>query len=91
MSILIEDMEMPTACFACKLLNETYWACRVHGDANHSADRRPTDCPLVEVPPHGRLIDADVMKTKMVCSEYWEKVLIEWIDEQKTVIPAEEG
>jgi len=45
----------------------------------------------VEVPPHGRLIDADVMKTKMVCSEYWEKVLIEWIDEQKTVIPAEEG
>ena len=46
MSILIKSMEMPTSCDECPL-----YTCM------HNHD----DCPLVPVPPHGRLIDADAL------------------------------
>lgn len=102
MSVLIEGMEMPTACFACKMLYEPYWKCRVHGDANHSTDRRPTNCPLIEVPePHGRLIDADEMFDEFVAEgqrskryklgEKWElngEEIRSVISRLPTVIPA---
>ena len=63
MGVYIRGMEMPTACFACKMLYEPYWKCRVHGDANHSTECRPTDCPLIEVhEPHGDLIDREELQ-----------------------------
>lgn len=66
MSILIKGMGMPESCEDCsaQIIDPTGGAsgCAV----NHSiilrkrGERRPTECPLVEVPKHGRLIDADV-------------------------------
>ena len=54
---------------------------------------KPSDCPLIEIPPHGRLIDADELKTKHHrtddCYET-EYVEMEDIDNAPTVIEAEE-
>ena len=50
MSILIQDMEMPKQCGTCFL--------RV-GDCKQRMymEQRPKGCPLVELPPHGDLVD----------------------------------
>ena len=52
MSILIQDMEMPQNCGTCFL--------RV-GDCKQRMyiEHRPKGCPLIELPPHGRLGDLD--------------------------------
>ena len=63
MSILIKDMEMPTRCWDC-LLN-TYGYCMAsdeHSDIIPSDTPIPGWCPLVSIPPHGRLIDADALR-----------------------------
>ena len=62
MSVLIKGMEMPTSCAVCG------WGSYVgNGRAmclktsmtektDIMSNRRPDWCPLVEIPPHGRLI-----------------------------------
>ena len=67
MSVLINGMEMPTNCADCPL-NYDQMACAVTwtrwwSDSmviiNFDSDKeRMPNCPLIEVPPHGRLIDA---------------------------------
>ena len=59
MSILIKGMEMPKSCSVCRLFGE--YGCPFIGAVGYALTRgeRNEDCPLVEVPPHGRLIDAD--------------------------------
>ena len=66
MSILIKDMEMPKSCTLCELLknDRSAFYCPVQSkEANLKANlliELYANCPLVELPPHGRLIDADV-------------------------------
>ena len=61
MSILIK-MEMPKKCEECPCYYYEYKECnalgwiRVNGNATP-----PTDCPLIELPPHGDLIDRKVL------------------------------
>lgn len=69
MSVLIKGMEMPKSCDVCPLITETddYHVCYINEQFipwewinEHSAEQRhpkPSWCPLVEIPPHGRLID----------------------------------
>ena len=45
---------------------------------------------IIELPQHGRLIDADVMKTKIDGNEPIVPTLLKWIDVQPTIIPASE-
>ena len=52
MSVLIKGMEMPNNCGACPL--RLAW-CR----ERIYMVTRPERCPLIEVPPHGRLIIED--------------------------------
>ena len=65
MSVVIRGMKMPTSCSECAF-------CGYYGKGDHvcditgkevvyelSLENRLDDCPLVELPPHGRLIDAD--------------------------------
>ena len=63
MSVLIKGMEMPKNCDECPCYYETEGAwrneCEVLGKEYIADDYRPEWCPLVELPPHGRLIDAD--------------------------------
>lgn len=55
MSILIKGIEMPKSCAFCRF-NGAY--CYAKGDEDvHST----LSCPLIEIPPHGRLIDADTL------------------------------
>lgn len=70
MGVYIPKMEMPRACYYCHFLfrdkrhNKVY--CTVHHEfdkwldiSDAPAEGRADDCPLVELPPHGDLIDRD--------------------------------
>ena len=65
MSILIKGMEMPKNCHNCELLTRvevTYgavYACQILNEVIGNVMVRQIRCPLIPVPPHGRLIDAD--------------------------------
>lgn len=78
MGIYLPNMEMPTKCSECLFakLSPTgeslicnYMLSRV------SWDERPFDCPLTEVQPHGRLIDADELQRQFerMANEEWNK------------------
>lgn len=60
MSILIKGMPMPKNCEECPF-TDSIWCGRT-GQRIHSTmlDRLP-DCPLIELPPHGDLIDRDAL------------------------------
>ena len=61
MSVLIKGMEMPKNCKDCPFSDHEAW-CLIPGSWRERYycpdDERSNDCPLVEIPPHGRLIDA---------------------------------
>ena len=96
MSIIIKGMEMPKSCRACMFsrtdIRNIDW-CALTGED------LPCDCPIIEVPPHGRLIDADalyemcaldtstdVMASTKRINEYMQLK----IDDAPTIIEAEE-
>ena len=69
MSVLIKGMEMPTNCHSCPmcLMRFCQAADRELSEREIKPNaKRPDDCPLVEIPPHGRLIDAD---RKHICKQ----------------------
>lgn len=63
MSVLITGMEMPKSCRDCGIEQEGFWCGALDGYQNTRCftNERREDCPLVPVPPHGRLIDADAL------------------------------
>ena len=91
MSILIKGMEMPNDCIDC--FAETYNECMATGKIVNSLGR-PDWCPLVEVPKHGRLIEADKLMDKI--RRYgggglWsEEELYFTVKDMPTIIEAEE-
>ena len=60
--ILIKNMDMPKSCEECALYDEDYCECRRETDLLERTMTRENGCPLVEVKPHGRLIDIDKLK-----------------------------
>lgn len=114
MSILIKGMEMPTSCSVCPMLegdrmdglchaackwldDGEYWTWYVYpeGDIDYS---KPCNCPLVSIPPHGRLIDADALD-KQIYNDIPLKVfgtlkrmaeIRNIVDKAPTIIEAEE-
>ena len=105
MSILVRGMEMPTSCYRCRFSRmSTDWD--KNGEANilfrcvltgektwdYTGGYLP-NYPLVSVPPHGRLIDADEAIGHLFngeqCLYSWDEIE-EAIDATETVIPAEE-
>jgi len=107
MSILIKGMEMPENCFECPCCRHD----SVDGikaeqcnltldvfDANYFErwNSRAQNCPLIELPPHGRLIDADKLKSRLVLdndSNELQRIsadILKWIDIQETVIEGSE-
>lgn len=69
MSVLIR-MKMPKCCDMCWALDDygDYPRCRItqeqRGYNFPVRDKRMDNCPLIELPPHGRLIDADALMKK---------------------------
>ena len=95
MSVIVKGMEMPECCGQCFL--------RV-GNCKQRIymEQRPKNCPLIELPPHGRLIDADFEEmhyTSMTTNptpDVTEQdkrnslIIIEALQMAKTIIEAEE-
>ena len=111
MSILIKGAEIPKKCCDCDLLPaeidwEGQWECPITGEIVHKyveeRKGKPPDCPLIEIPPHGRLIDADKLKYNSIGCWAQDEVRppqddTEWLiskydidEETPTVIESEE-
>lgn len=91
MSILIKGMEMPTSCYECaiKSWDGEYDVCPFSGIRALSIGIQ-NDCPLVPVPPHGRLIDADALKADGFNESGRMFISNAQIFDAPTIIPAEE-
>lgn len=110
MGVYIRGMEMPKNCMECPLKTD-YGTCGYYSlyvEAGHESDceKRRDDCPLIELPPHGRLIDADAMITSIkkqtdflkvigddlaTIAEVLEKGFLQEIENAPTIIEAEDG
>lgn len=91
MSVLIKGMKMPEKKYAyCMLIKDIDGSVQLHVCTKNSEEMSEWELfNLVPVPSHGRLIDADVMRTKISGNEDVKKTLIKWIDVQETIIEAE--
>lgn len=113
MSVLIKGMEMPTDCMSCRFkvncddgVGVRVVCVLLHLQIGYlgdlQADKRRNDCPLILVPPHGRLIDADALEAHGDClsrlhvdydapagHRVWRECVP--FDDAPTIIPAEEG
>ena len=70
--MLIRGMEMPTSCASCDIACWHYLYFGADGLLSkicRTESRRP-DCPLVPVPPHGRLGDLDELAKKIEHDRY---------------------
>ena len=68
MSILLKGIEMPKCCYDCLLCafidideGDLTVGCRALRQIVYDHSQKLLDCPMVELPPHGRLIDADAL------------------------------
>ena len=69
--IYIKGMEMPKDCRDCPCFSAEDVLCQADGTIDFQMSARemihaerivpPRECPLIPIPPHGRLIDADVL------------------------------
>lgn len=107
MGIYIKNMKMPEeGCKDCLFVKRkgVFDICpflKREVDGNVERGGKPLGCPLVPVPPHGRLIDADKMERDMsntvqgdirgypYSDTLWD-MAFRWIDHQPTIIEAEE-
>lgn len=104
MSIIVKGMKMPENCHECefvdilptcpcnKMADDDFWNNVSLAVEGHK------DCPLLEVPPHGRLIDADAL-LKLLDSCMFPSDMVttralsmatNWLKEAPTIIEAEE-
>ena len=91
MSVLVKGMKMPPNCCQCPV-NMEVCKCGYEYLLEHPElyDKRADDCPLVPVPPHGRLGDLDKLAFNVMDASTADQALA-MIDDAPTVIPAEEG
>ena len=100
MSVLIKGMEMSPDYEKCPFFDYEEGFCFASGIKGKSGwyeyvlrlggikDGRHDDCPLVEIPPHGRLIDADALVKKQPIPELGAP---RWLIEQAPTIIESEG
>jgi hypothetical protein len=106
MSVLIKGMEMPTHCTECDFWHDgVFEHCLLNMEIQNEdvpldEGEYPTACPLVPVPPHGRLIDANKIGLTdfeiILCQKGSPfknalEILLEKIKDAPTIIEAEEG
>ena len=105
MSLLIRGMKLPKFCRACRFAGFGGRLCELNvcmftGESQPTlSPERMSKCPLVEIPPHGRLIDADRLLEAWKEPEDWtDKTQVLFhitgiraeISLAPTVIPAED-
>ena len=89
--IYIGGMEMPKSCTECGCEQEGFW-CGVledYPDTKYFDNKRHPNCPLVPVPPHGRLIDEDAfaaeMRQRQTAAEDWLRDALEADNEEAAI------
>lgn len=85
MGVYIKGFDFPKACWFCDFCrayndpNHGYFCCALNADLDKTTEiiqtQRDKHCPLVEVKPHGRLIDADALSDAIE--------LIDWYHQNK--------
>ena len=102
MSVIVKGMEMPQNCGECPFIFSSWgieYYChlaRASTSAEYVEREKMTNCPLVELPPHGRLIDIrSVEDGKFVTvgndyQRWWNGALESVIDNAPTVIEGSE-
>lgn len=72
MGVYIKGMEIPTRCGRCDMRIPVYddgifdhYECCITAAIIDNLGEKMEDCPLVPVPPHGRLIDADDLRQSL--------------------------
>ena len=110
MSVLIKDIRIPESCAECRFCVNGFTddapmyecACQSYDNVSVLVDKdgqpfdfRPEWCPLIKVPPHGRLVDGDVLMTEVMDSDLdhlqrddWKEV-IQIVADAPTIIEAE--
>lgn len=93
MGVYIPGMEMPKSCRECRF-DRGGWCYATDRVDNRTRfvthDAKQKWCPLIPVPEHGRLIDAEEFKT-----HFWEKQayfterIYQKLDMMPTIIPAD--
>lgn len=98
MGIYIKGMEMPKACLACPCFDEKDYVCKAIIKMLKKESiyhYRPEWCPLVAVPPHGRLIDADAVFDNLERTGWYDNadrdIAEDLVLDASTIIPAEEA
>ena len=92
--IYIPGMEMPTDCIFCPLFQGEWQMCSLT-ERGTQIKGRAKDCPLIPVPVHGRLIDADKLTLTDIdialCEDYKSllSLYINKVESAQTVIEAE--
>ncbi len=84
MSVLIKGLKKPKDCYQCRL----HYG---HGECGVSVDG---NCPLIELPDHGDLVDVDLLKTECKEPNVWwetETQMARILKDATVVIPAERG
>lgn len=90
MSVYIKGMEMPKTCCYCPLMGydpDREWfdsmartgahICALTGELIDNT-KRAEHCPLIPVPKHGRLVDADALR-----QAFWKRLFRKGNDRQK--------
>ena len=114
MGVYIKGMEMPTSCWDCPMVSGYEIAdkarticstvrCRLTNTKRPVGEAIAPDCPLVPVPPHGRLGDLDELYASLKkwliqnrhsmteATRVWIRGVLEGIAAAPTILPAEEG
>ena len=73
MAMLINGVKPPKSCYVCGWYNKV--ECPVNDGRYYYRAQRHPSCPLIELPPHGRLADLD-----KIIEDYWDGTNME-IDE----------
>jgi len=89
MSVLIKNIKIPESCAKCRFCVNGFtddapmYECACESYENVSVlvddrgkpfDFRPEWCPLIEVPPHGRLIDKDKLRRELFLNFNGERI-----------------
>lgn len=106
MSVLVRGMEMPKNCTVCPMHHYYFPPTTFASDEltvkavsicmGTRRELNSENCPLIPIPPHGRLIDADTLFEKVYefygedC-ETAENWMMGKINDAPTIIPAEKG
>lgn len=101
MSILIKGMKMPENCFECPWrckVDPENLLCRISGEYfeetfSGTIQNRHKSCPLVPVPPHGRLGDLDALAESVITPGIFPPVVssevLVFLRNAPTIIPAD--